>query len=238
VNAQQPDLATALADAARAINAHRTLEETLEAIVGSARTSVPGFDHVGISVIRCDGTVETKAATGPLVWELDDLQYELGEGPCVTSIREEPVVVVEHLRDDPRWPNYIPRAVKSGLRAQLALQLYTEEQTLGGLNLYSTSSDTIDADAHRAAEPFAAHAALALGHARRESQLSEALESRAMIATAVGLVMARYQIDQTRAFQYLARASSASKIKLRDVAAEVVSNAEQAYGHTEPASQD
>ena len=68
------DVARALAGAAQAINAPGTLEDTLQAITLAARDSVPGFDHVGISVVQGDGTVTTMAATSGLVRQLDTLQ--------------------------------------------------------------------------------------------------------------------------------------------------------------------
>lgn len=226
MNHQRPDIGAALAEAAKAINGQRTLEETLDAIVNAALRSVPGFDHVGISITHRDGKVETKAATTPLVWELDSLQYELGEGPCLDAITTPADVMhsvaLEYAVRDQRWPRYLPLAVEAGLRAQLGIQLYTEDDTLGGLNLYSTSSDTIDPDAPHIAELFATHAALALGRARKEDQLNQALASRKAIGQAIGIVMERYGIDEDRAFQFLVRVSTSSNIKLRLIADEVV----------------
>ena len=226
---RQHDVATALAEAARAINVPRSLEETLDAITAAARVSVPGFDAVGISVMHKDGKIETKSGTGQLVWELDSLQYELDEGPCVTSMRDGHLVVVENARHEQRWPRYIPGALKLGLRSQLAVHLYDNGETIGGLNCYSTTSDTVDADACHAADLFATHAALALGHARREKQLNEALETRKVVGQAIGLLMEHHQINEERAFQFLVRASSSSNIKLRDVAREVVKAANDKY---------
>lgn len=216
------DFALALATAAKAIDTPRTLEDTLDTIAHTALLSVPGFNHVGISITHSDGKIQTMSGTDQLVWELDDLQYSLGEGPCVDSVRKEPVVVVEYARDDPRWPRYMPEAVERGLRSQLGLRLYTDQATLGCLNLYSTQADTIDPEAVHLAELFATHAAIALGRSRQEDQLNQALNSRKIIGQAIGIVMERYQIDQERAFQFLARASQTSNIKLRDVAQGIV----------------
>lgn len=223
------DVAEALATAARTMNAPHGLDETLDAIVRAARASVPGFDEVGISVVRANGEIDTTAATGQLVWELDAVQYNLKEGPCLEAIRDEPVVIVEDMRREQRWPAYADQARSAGVRSQMGIQLYVEEETLGGLNLYSTSRESIDAEALHLAELFAAHAALALGRARRESQLAEALGTRRLIGMAIGLVMCRYELTEERAFQYLVRASSTSNIKLRDLAAEVVSSAEERH---------
>src|SRR5690606_1122688 len=100
----------------------------------------------------------------------------------------------------------------------MGLRLFTEQATLGGLNLYSTQTDTIDPDVQHVAELFATHAALALGRARHVEDLNTALQTRKVIGQAIGIVMERYQLDEDRAFQFLVRVSSHSNVKLRDVA--------------------
>ena len=128
-------LAVALTEAAKAINTTRTLEETLDTIVQAARASLPGFDHVGISEIYSDGRIETLAGTDQLVWELDDLQYSLEEGPCVDAIRHEPIVVVPHARHEQRWPHFIPAAVERGLQVAARDPALHHDEKRGGLNL-------------------------------------------------------------------------------------------------------
>jgi transcriptional regulator with GAF, ATPase, and Fis domain len=226
------ELADALTEAAEVINKNNSLEETLDAIVHATRTSVPGFTDVGISITHPDGKIETMSGTGELVWELDTIQYDLGEGPCVDSVKQGETVVVENARHEQRWPNFIPQAVQRGLRSQLAVRLYNDGKTMGGLNLYSTASDEIDPEAVHAAKLFATHASIALGHAQHEQQLSQALSSRRMIGQAIGILMERYKIDQDRAFQFLIRASSTSNIKLRDVAQELVNTTDNGYRHS------
>ena len=220
------DVASALAEAARTIDAPRTVEETLDAIVRAAVASVHGFDHVGISIVHRNGGIETMAATDQLVWDLDALQYRLDEGPCVTAMRDQPVVVAPEIRHDQRWPRYVHEAVRlTGLKAQLAVQLYADDETIGGLNLYSVESASIDPEDVHTAELFATHAALALGRARRESNLTAAIATRQEIGMAIGLVMARFGLDESRAFQYLVRVSATSQLKLRVVAREVIDSA-------------
>jgi GAF domain-containing protein len=217
------DAASALAEAARTIHREETLEETLAAIAETARISVPGIDHAGISIITPKGGIETKAATDAVVWEFDRLQYDLGEGPCLTAMHGAPVVSVPHARHDQRWPAFMPRALERGLRSQLAVRLFLDEEgTMGALNLYSTSQDEIDADAEHVAELFASHAAIALHQAREVEHLNQALESRKVIGQALGIVMERYELDENRAFAFLLRASSTSNIKLREIAAQLV----------------
>jgi GAF domain-containing protein len=221
----QRDIAAAIAAAARTINHETTLDETLQAIVNAARNSVPGFDHVGISTLDKRGTIETRATTGDLVNCLDRIQYDLEEGPCVDAQRSADlhVVPVPHVRHDQRWPRYVPAAVAVGLRSQLAVKLYVDaEGTLGGLNFYSTSSETIDPDAEATADLFAAHAAIALDNARERETLNHALHSRKVIGQAIGILMERYDMNEDRAFAFLVRASSNSNIKVRDIAQELV----------------
>lgn len=217
------DVGHAIAAAARTINKQQTLEDTLQAIAQAARDSVPGIDEVGISTLAQDGTVHTLAATGSLVHHLDHVQYSLGEGPCVDTLRDADVVVAPDIHLEQRWPRYVPAAVAAGLRAQLAVRLYLDDAgTVGGLNLYSTSSTDVSQEAEATAELFAAHAAIALSHARERESLNQALKSRKVIGQAIGIVMERYEMNEDRAFAFLVRASSHSNIKLRDVAQELV----------------
>lgn len=222
------DVASAIASAAQAINTPGSLDETLDAIVQAAQQTVPGFEHVGISITHGGGEIETRAGTGQLVWEVDDRQYKLRQGPCYDAIRRGGVTIMDDVETETRWPEYVTEVRKLGLRAQMGLQLYTEEGALGGLNFYSLEPG-VDPDAVQLAELFAAHAAIALGRARHEHQLKESVASRQAIGTAVGIVMERYQISEDRAFQFLVRASSTSNIKLRALAQELVETTNERF---------
>ena len=187
-----------------------------------------GFDHVGISTLDSRGTFETVATTDELVVTLDRIQYDLGEGPCYDTLRlpdVDVVIAAPAIRHDQRWPRYVPAAVGTGVLSQLAVKLYVDHQgSLGGLNFYSTTSETIDPEAEAIADLFATHAAIALENARERESLNEALRSRKMIGQAIGIIMERFDMNEDRAFDFLVRTSSTSNIKLRDVAEEVVHN--------------
>ena len=221
--------ASALAHAAITINRSGTLDETLDSIVLATRSSLPEFDHVSVSERHRDGTIETKVGTDQLVWELDALQYDLNEGPCVQALEAEPVVVVEHLRHDQRWPRYIPAAARKGVRCQVGVRLFSAGNHVGGLNLYSTDHDEVTPETVSTARLLAIHAGIVLGHVQHAHELNRALETRKTIGQAIGIVMERYRIDEDRAFQFLVRASSSSNIKLRDIADEVVTSSAEAY---------
>jgi GAF domain-containing protein len=225
----EASIGAAIAAAVRSINQPRDVDETLQAIVEVAAKSVPGFDHAGVSTVDAAGKVHTRAATDELVSALDELQYGLGEGPCVDTLRQTDVVVVPSIEHDSRWPRYVPEAVDRGLRSQLAVRLYLDDKgTLGGLNLYSTTAEDVDPDAQGIADLFAAHAAVALGHVRDRQNLQEAMHTRKVIGQAMGILMERYTMNEDRAFAFLVRASSHGNVKLRMVAQELVDSANQA----------
>lgn len=223
------DIAAIITQAAATMHAPASLEDTLEAIVRCTLDTVPGFDHIGISVTHSNGEIETLAGTDQLVWDLDTIQYTLREGPCYDAIRDGDINRVPHAAQETRWPRYMPEALKRGLKAQLAVGLYRDDKSLGGLNLYSTRSETISDDAVNIAQLFAVHAALALGRSRTEHQLNDAIATRKEIGQALGILMERYKIPEDRAFQFLVRASSTSNLKLREVARKLVDTLNSQY---------
>ena len=223
-------VADAIAAAAEKINAAEGVEERVRTVVQAAPGTVPGFDLASISLTYTDGPVETRAATSELVEELDAAQYAAGEGPCFDAFtRLEQVVVVPDMRHEQRWPGYVPHAVRAGVTAQLGVPLRDGNDVRGALNLYSTSGQGIDAEAVDVATFFATHVALALGWARTEEHLTTALATRKVIGQAIGLVMERYQINEEKAFAFLARVSMTGNVKLRDVAEELVTQTDARY---------
>lgn len=78
--------------AARGIHKRASLEVTPHSIIEVAQGALPGFDQIGISVMDRKGNVATRAATGDLVWTLDNLQYGLREGPCVDTLHDKLIV--------------------------------------------------------------------------------------------------------------------------------------------------
>lgn len=219
-------IARAMTVAAQQMHQGSSVEEVLELIVRSAAETLPTFDHIGVSTVEKRGEIVNRAATSSLVIELDHLQYGLPEGPCVDSLEGNDVVVAPHIARDQRWPRYVPEAVERGLRSQLAVRLHLADRgTVGGLNLYSTKAEDIDPDDVGTAELFAAHAAIALGRASESESMAGAVKSRQHIGQALGILMERYQIDEKAAHAFLWRASSHGNVKVRDIAASLIAEA-------------
>ncbi len=219
------EFSQSIAEAVRTLNRPRSLDDTLQTIVEVACNSVEGFDQVGIATLEHDGKIETRASTGGLVLRLDAIQYDLGEGPSAAALQGPGEISVSSLREEQRWPGYVPHALASGVRSQMAVKLYLDRGTLGGINFYSTHSEEVGTDAQALARLFATHAAIALGHAQEREHLNEGLQNRKAIGQAIGLLMERYEMNEDRAFAFLVRASSHANIKLRAVAQQLVDEA-------------
>jgi GAF domain-containing protein len=153
---------------------------------------------------------------------LDQVQYELSEGPCLDALRHHTATAVADLRTDNRWPRFGPRAVAAGVISQMGIEIFRQRSTVGGLNLYASRPSAFDDDTRHAAALFARHAGLALEKSLTITNLTEALQTRQSIGQAIGIVMQRYTLDEAQAFKHLVRISQTTNITLRDVARSVV----------------
>jgi hypothetical protein len=79
----------------------------------------------GVTLANWRGMMETKAATHPVVREVDALQYELTEGPCIDAVRSGWPARSDDLRSDSRWPKYGPRAAELGVLSQMGMNCST-----------------------------------------------------------------------------------------------------------------
>jgi GAF domain-containing protein len=119
--------------------------------------------------------------------------------------------------------NWGPRVAQAtGARSSFSVRLFTVQDTLGALNMYSSTAAAFSAEDQQEGLAIAAHIAVAVAAAQNLEQLETALDSRTIIAQACGLVMERFDIDSIRAFALLTRLSSTQNVKLRDIAAELV----------------
>lgn len=197
------------------------VDETLIRITRTALETVPGAHYVSISVRYPDGTLDTVAPTDPLITQIDELQYELREGPSYDVVTDDESILTDDVRTEARWPTYGRRVAALGIRAQLSMRLHLDSKSRVGLNLYSRQTEAFD-DPQHVAELFASHAKIALGYAQEVSELTQALATRTVIGKALGIVMERYSITDERAFEFLTRVSQSTNVKLREVAERLV----------------
>lgn len=217
------DLARALADLALTMQDQAGTESTLEAVVKGAVEIVPGVRWAGVSMIE-GRTVTPRAPSDAVVAELDRLQTELDEGPCLSSLREHRTVLIEDMATETRWPRFAAAAVELGARSLLSFQLYVLQQNLGALNLYGGEAGVFSEDSEFIGAIVAQHASIALFGAEAESQFEEALHSRDEIGQAKGIIMERFKIDSMAAFRLLVKLSQDANVKLSDIAHRLVNS--------------
>ncbi|MEU3536869.1 MULTISPECIES: ANTAR domain-containing protein [Streptomyces] len=210
-----------MAALARDLLAQETVTDTLERITRSATELVPGCDAAGILILHAKG-VRTLAPTDQVVTDSDQLQERLQEGPCYDVARpesDERVFRIADFREDhPGWPRYVTEARKLGLGSMMGFLLYTDEEDLGALNIYSRSPGAFTEAGETAGWLLASHAAVAFSSARTHAQLEQAVATRHIIGEAMGILMGSHELTEDQAFDVLRRYSQDKNVKLREVA--------------------
>lgn len=216
-------LSERMAAAAREMQEQNDPVSTVQSGVELAVQNVGGCDAASVSIVSARRDVYTPASTDEMARVGDRLQYETGEGPCLSAIWEEETVYVPDLTHDPRWLRWGPRlAETTGVRSSFSVRLFTIDDTLGALNMYATKDAAFNVDDKAEAVAIAAHIAVAVAAAQNLEQYETALDSRTIIAQACGLVMERFNMDSSQAFAVLSRLSQTQNVKLRDIATELV----------------
>ena len=161
---------------------------------------------------------------------MDEIQYSLSQGPCLTAAKEEREVNVPDLFDENRWgPDYAAAVASHGLRSVLSLPFNLQGEAKAALNLYSDAPHKFDERAVARAREFTREISQALRlavrfslHTDSAANLRATLESRTIIDLAIGIVMAQNRCSQEAAVAILTEASSNTNTKLRDIAKSLV----------------
>ena len=204
------------------------LDNVLTDLAGDLRDVL---DVAGAGVMLADDNNDLRfvSSSDETLKQLEDLQIELDEGPCLRAYRTAQRVMATDLRDDPEFPQFGPRAVEAGMLAVFSYPLEYEEQVFGALNLYRREPGRLDERQEELGAAFSDIATLYLMHGshdeRREelnNQLQGALDSRVVIEQAKGFIAARCDVQPAEAFELLRRHARGHGRKLREVAAAVV----------------
>ncbi|WP_232838163.1 GAF and ANTAR domain-containing protein [Streptomyces geranii] len=213
-----------MAAMARDLLAQESVDATLERITASATELVDGCDAAGI-LVQHDATTETLAPTDQLVVDSDLLQYRLREGPCFDAARAAQGERVFRIHDltaeQRRWPVYAPQARALGVGSMMGFLLFTDDEDLGALNLYSREPGAFTETSELVGWLLASHAAVAFSSARTHAQLEQAVTTRHVIGEAMGIMMGRHRVTEKQAFDMLRRSSQLTNVKLREVARQV-----------------
>jgi GAF domain-containing protein len=218
------ELPTLLLDAAG-------VEVFLTEVAWSAVGVVRRARSCGITVRAAANSPLLGGTTDDLARRMDEVQYAVDDGPCLTCLRRGVRVSVGDIAVDRRWPAFARRAAEAGAGSSLSVPLTVRDRTVGALNLYGRTPHALTAADQARAVEFAGYAAgvvaLAVQRAereQREAHLEAALRSRSTIDQAMGVLMAQARIGPDEAFEALRQQSQHANVKLRDVAASIVAD--------------
>jgi len=239
------ELAASLTGLSGLLSGHRSLEQGLVRVAEFAVRAIPGAEGAGLTLLEADRP-QTVVATDDFVTAVDDIQYGLGEGPCVSAVAQRRTFISGNLGGEPQWPHFGPRVGRLGVHSALSLPLLLPGQVLGALNVYAHGRDVFDEHAVAMGEAFSPQAAVSVHNAqlldqaqRLVVQLQQALTSRSEIDQALGVVMSRTGATAQEAFDKFRALSQTRSVKLTEVAHEVLGDAVRRARarHTETATE-
>jgi hypothetical protein len=214
------DLTTLMAQVGQALAEPIGVDDMVERITHAASDTVIGAEYASITLLTVDGDLQILAETHPIASEINELQRGYRQGPRFDAVKAGQRWVSGDLGADDRWPLLGPALVRIGIRSMMSTAILSEPQRIV-LNLFSRRTDAFDPD-DVLVELFAHHARVALGYASELATLRQAVETRSTIGAAVGIVMERYDVDESRAFGFLVRQSQNRNVKLRVIAEALV----------------
>jgi GAF domain-containing protein len=234
--AGKSDLSESLTALGQFVLTEQSLTESLQRVAELSVRAVYGADGAGVTWV-VEGRPTTVTAAGDFVRRIDEIQYTLGEGPCLESYSTQQMVLCEDLVQETRWPRFKAAALGHGLRGMVAAPLSVRSTHLGALNIYALQARVLDDTAIETAALFAEQASIVLANAdaftrarQAALNLGEALTSRAVIDMAKGIVMARERCTAEEAFDHLRAMSQTRHRKLREIAADLVESVSRQDG--------
>jgi GAF domain-containing protein len=225
---RNPDIQKALEQLGSLALHQHSMEALLQRVVDLTKVVMPGHTEASISLLIKDKPT-TAVFTGQLALDCDESQYGHGYGPCLHAARTGELTEIADTRTETRWPDYSRQAAERGALSSLSTPLPISEGIAGALNVYAREPDAFDETSRSTTTQFVPYAGVAVAniHAYQDARtladnLQRALESRAVIDQAKGILMERHKLTADQAFQLLARISMTINRKVRDVADELV----------------
>jgi GAF domain-containing protein len=180
-------------------------------------------------VLHVSGLPSAGASSDETAARMEGIQREIQDGPCLTAMRTGQIASVEDTALGGQWAEFGARAAAEGVGSSLSVPLAVGNSQVGALNLYAPGAGAFGETRLRWARNVAAAVSgvLALAASRAEQarqvdDLRAALVARAVIDQALGIIMAQQRCTSNEAFDILRRASQRRNVKLRDVAAGIV----------------
>lgn len=224
-------------------------ENAPEFLSGLSKLAAAVVSEASGDEIECAVTVKvrrkptTAAGSSSRAVELDHLEQAIGDGPCITALREMAPVIIDDVSSDPRWPELNRKLAERRVHSALGVPLEIKGEASAALNFFASRPGAFTPNVYDKAVGFAAaaHNTLNLSvriHTAlcRAEDLEAAMQSRTAINLACGVIMAQNRCSQAEAMEILTTVSSNRNRKLRDVATEMIDQLSEAriQTHFEP----
>lgn len=222
----------------------KRVEGILNGLAQVAVDVVRGAEAASLTLVGPGGAWTTPAFTGTQAQQMDEMQYAVGQGPCLEAATavEWTAILVRDLKIEKRWPALAAQGAEAGVRSVMSVSLFAgpslgvrgSHQAVGSLNLYADKVAVFGESERDTALLLALYAALALaatdainGAGEEIDQLKEAMATRNVIGQAQGILMERNKFTAGQAFDRLRTASMNLNRKLRDVAKDLSETGEE-----------
>lgn len=194
----------------------------------AARTAIDG----GVAVtMDPESTPVTAGSSSPLAWQVDQMQYEIGVGPCLHALRTGEGLYVADLGADHRWKDYGPRAAALGAASCVSSPVLVGGRVVAVMKAYSRTIDGISPDQQAVIAEVALEISGGIDLARHlTSQARElddrtaAMDTRRTIDLALGVLVERTDCTVAEAFSLLRRYSQQFNVKLNEAARQVLAD--------------
>ena len=127
----------------------------------------------GVTLISPGTDPRYVAASNDSALRYEELQTELGEGPCLEAYSTGLAVAVPDLREEKRFPKFASHALEAGLMAVFTFPLHHDDEQLGALDLYRDTAGPLDAAEMEAAQTLADVVAAYLINAKARANLRD-----------------------------------------------------------------
>jgi GAF domain-containing protein len=225
------DVSSALAELGRLRFGEMKVEDAMHEIVRSTH-AIFDVDGAGLMLADADHHLHNVAVSDDRLAHLEELQIQHGEGPCVSAFEDKQLIGAEDLTEEQRWPLFSAAAVQRGVRAVLASPLPYNQDAVGVVAVLSEDPHPWSPEGELALLAFTDLAALLIasmmqGEQQSElaAQLQNALNSRAVIEQAKGVLIGQQGLSAHAAYMQLRAQARAERRKLVAVSAELVRSA-------------
>lgn len=206
------DLLSTLAQLAEVLQTQRTLGGALAHIAEVATTSVPRCDAASVS-LSVNGRPATASATARIALELDLVQYDLHDGPCLRTFQTMEAMRLDLVGLEEQVPHFAVAARQRGITSVLSTPAIWGEEPIATLNLYSRSG-AFDETAEVIAAVLATQVTIAVSRSPEFAaargvveQAQRDADDHADISVATGMLMAQQTCTAEQAAGLLRRAA-------------------------------